>query len=521
MAAHRIEPRRFGIRARLLALLIPGILALLVLDSWNDYSALRNLVQDAYDQAMLEPVNALDSSMDLAPDGAIRVNAPFAVQAMFEATRPQYKHLHVGVTPLPASSDPVATTAREITLLGEPDLPRPPGPQGGDSSRQDGRSSVWYDSSYRGYPIRVLALRRTITDGRGQVHQLLIQAAESTGPRDQAEADSLHQELLRDVRMILVVVLLVWLGVTWSLRPLERLRKSVLATAADDLKPLDASHVPGEVQPLVDAVNHHVESHRQLLLRQSRFLADASHQLRTPLAIMLTQAGYALREPNADHLRETLHAIVAQITRSRRLCEQLLALAHASEETPGGQALAIVDLNAIARDVVLRHLTLAHEKNQDLGWIDAEPDDVGDGDVDSDETANTPAPAAPAVPVAAHEEELHEVLSNLVHNAIVYSPVGGKITVRVWKDHATACAEVCDNGPGIAAHRRAEVFERFSQGPRKVNTSNQGAGLGLAIAQAYARHNGGEIELGDADPTGPEATRGLRAVLLIPMASMA
>lgn len=529
MQASKAEARHFGIRARLLTLLIPGIVALLVLDSWNDYSALRNLMQDAYDQAMLEPVNALDNSIDLAPDGSIRVNAPFAVQAMFDVTRPQYKHLHVGITPLSASSGPDKAPAREITLLGESDLPAPPGPQSGSGLAPEGRSSVWYDTSYRGYAIRVLALSRVVTDGRGQSHRLLIQAAESTGPRDQAEAASLHQELLRDVRMVLVVALLVWLGVMWSLRPLERLRKSVLATAPDELQPLDARDVPHEVRPLVDAINHHVESHRQMLQRQSRFLADASHQLRTPLAIMLTQAGYALREKDADRLRETLHAMVAQIARSRRLCEQLLALAHASEEKPGKQPMPVVDLNTIARDVVLRHLTLAHEKDQDLGWMDAAADDAGDSNTDShsdsaDAATNAPeldkpaVPVVPVVPVAAHEAELHELLSNLVHNAIAHSPAGGKITVRVWRDETTAFAEVCDNGPGIPADQRKEVFERFRQGAHDGKARHHGAGLGLAIAQAYAHHNGGEIELSDADQGGPDSMKGLRAVLRLPIA---
>lgn len=531
MKTLRTDPDRFGIRARLLTLLLPGILGLLALDSWNDYRALRNLVQDAYDQPMFEAVTALRSSLSLAQDGSLRLNAPSVVQTMFDATSPLHKHLHVGLTPRGTAQVDTAAPLRKLTLLGEADLPAPP-----DSASPAGSSStVWYDSYYRDYPVRVVALQSQVVDGRGHPFDLLIQAAESTGPRDQAQAASLRQELIRDARMVLVVVLLVWLGVTWSLQPLERLRKSVLQSKGNDLKPLDTSSVPHEVAPLVDAVNQHIASYRDLLDQQSQFLADASHQLRTPLAIMLTQAGVALREKDPAQLHETLRAIVSQISRSRRLCEQLLSLAHASDYTPPTDAPGIVDLNTIARDVVLQYLTLAHEKNQDLGWVDAREElpatpipaeDVLD---DAFSPAGLPA-AAPVVPVLARSPELHEALANLVHNAIVYTPPGGHITVMVSTQDDMALAEVRDDGPGIARTRRVEVFERFHQASPGPDKGPRGAGLGLAIARAYAKRNGGDIELADlpAVPALPvdsngagtaSSTTGLRAILRLPLAS--
>jgi two-component system sensor histidine kinase TctE len=351
----------------------------------------------------------------------------------------------------------------------------------------------------------VVALQSQVKDGRGQAFDLLVQVAESTGPRDRAQAATLQQELIRDTRMVLVMVLLVWLGVTWSLQPLERLRKTVLQNKGRDLKPLDTSDVPHEVAPLVDAVNQHLASYRELLDQQSQFLADASHQLRTPLAIMLTQAGVALREKDTAQLHATLRAMVAQISRSRRLCEQLLSLAHANESgSPAdpSEAPEVVDLNSIARDVVLQYLALAHEKNQDLGWVDARED-------------STPMPHEdPAVPVLARGAELHEALSNLVHNAIVYTPAG--------RPHHRDGERRGRNGAGRSARRRArhcptrraEVFERFHSADPGGKNSSRGAGLGLAIARAYARRNGGDIELADA-----ASGTGLRAILRLPLAS--
>jgi two-component system sensor histidine kinase TctE len=496
----RTDPDRFGIRARLLTLLLPGILGLLALDSWNDYSALRNQVQDAYDQAMLESVHVLRGSLSLAPDGSLRLNTPLALQTALDPASPLQKHLHVGLTPRGAA--PV----QERTLLGETDLPSPPSPPvsppQADAAAPAAPSPVWYDSYYAGHTVRMVALQSQVKDGHGQAFDLLVQVAESTGPRDRAQAATLQQELIRDTRMVLVMILLVWLGVTWSLQPLERLRKTVLANKGRDLKPLDTSDVPHEVAPLVDAVNQHLASYRELLEQQSQFLADASHQLRTPLAIMLTQAGVALREKDTAQLHATLRAMVTQIARSRRLCEQLLSLAHANESELPGDVPEVVDLNNIARDVVLQYLTLAHEKNQDLGWVDAR------------EGAPSLPPAEPAVPVPARGPELHEALSNLVHNAIVYTPAGGHITVMAGTQDGMAFAEVRDDGPGIAAARRAQVFERFHSADPVAEKSHRGAGLGLGIARAYARRNGGDIELADT-----AAGAGLRAILRLPLAA--
>lgn len=495
-----------SIRALLLALLLPGLVALLALDSWNDYHAVSLIVQEAYDQALLEPVQALDDSIGHGPDGGLRIEAAFSVQSMFEATRARHKYLHVSAT-LPGG---IAQT-----LTGNADLPpAPPSPDG---------VPVFYDALYRGEPVRLAALRRRLDGPNGQAYRVLSQAAESLGPRQQAQSDSWHQALWGGARLVGLTLVLVWLGVALALRPLERLRRSLRARAPGNLTPLDLRRVPSEIVPLVEAVNHHLADHRRMLADQSRFLADASHQLRTPLAIMLTQASYAMREQDGGRQRESLQAIMAQLTRARRLCEQLLALAHASHapqhsddanaDTGADEAVASaparIDLNAVAREVVLQYLPLARARQQDLGWVDA------DGVI---------------APVLAHAAELHEALSNLLDNAIAYSPFGSPITVSVGIDAHSAWAEVCDAGPGIAPTQRARAFERFRRGATGAADSQpaaevagqattKGAGLGLAIARAYARRNGGDIELADCTPTAQGA--GLRATLRLPLAPSA
>ncbi|WP_295984005.1 sensor histidine kinase [uncultured Variovorax sp.] len=504
-------PQRFGIRARLLALLLPGLVGLLALDSWSDYRALTDSLVVAYDQSLLEPVQALANGIVVASDGSVRVQEPFSIQAMFESTRLRYKYLHVGVQRIPKGGT-LDVSSPETTLMGVPGLPRP-------AQRPPDGTPVFYDAVYQQHPVRVAALRQTVYDNvhPGEAYSVLIQAAESTGPRTEAQAESLRQEFLRDTRMVVVMALLVWLGVAWTLRPLERLRRSLRERPHDDLTPLDAGGVPHEVAPLVDAVNHHIAGHRRMVAQQSQFLADASHQLRTPLSILSIQAGYAVRETDPARMRESLQAIVAQLARTRRLSEQLLALAHATagdEAAPAGAAVA--DLNAIARGVVLQYLPLARENDQDLGWVDARGD-LGAHDTDNGDESPDGEGDAPVLPVAANAAELHEVLSNLVHNAVKYTPRGGNITVTVRRDATHALAEVCDSGPGIAPERREAVFERFHRDSSTVTAAAQGAGLGLAIARGYARRNGGDIELSNADTPERPNGGGLRATLRLPL----
>jgi two-component system sensor histidine kinase TctE len=514
----RTDPDRFGIRARLLTLLLPAIIGLLALDSWNDRYAVAELVQDAYDRPLLDSVVALRGSLVVGAGGALQLDSPLVKQtsaapAFASAATTQPRYLHVSLRPEgTAAANPVSAGKAQI-LLGEADLPSPPKASPAQAEGTALSTPVWYDASYRGERVRIVALRSTVTDGHGQTFNALIEAAEGTGPRLGALQALHEQALLRDARMVLVVILLVWLGVTWSLRPLGRLRRRVLDSQGQVLTPLQTHDVPHEVAPLVEAVNEHVASHRDLLEQQSRFLADASHQLRTPLAIMMAQADVALREKEPGPLRETVRAMVTQITRSKRLCEQLLSLAHAGEAGACASAPEQVNLYAVAKDVVLQYLALAHEKDQDLGIAagrGGEGEQIGQGEQGGQ--VNRASSGVPvAVYVKASGAELHEVLSNLVHNAIVHTPRGGQITVMVLAQEGQGLVQVQDNGPGIAPARRAGVFERFSQAGTPGGHA-AGAGLGLAIARAYARRNGGDITLEDV-----QQGSGLQVVLRMPL----
>lgn len=489
------RPRR-SMRFWLLVLLIPGVVFLLVVDGRNDYRALDLLIQDVYDDALLEPAKVLENSIEFDVNGNLVVEPPFYIQVMLESRAGTRKYYRVEeIVPVQAALGGAET--RELagqTLMGMPGLPRPP-----RLGTIEGMP-VFYNAMYRNDEVRLVALWRDFHYG-GMRRQVLILVGESVDQRLQTRHELWRDGLFRDVRMVILAVLLVWIAVQWALWPLSYLRREIRSREVDDLMPLDEEAVPKEIVPLVKAINHHIDLSREVLNRQARFLADASHQLRTPLAIMRTQAQYARREPDAERMRETLDAIIQQLGRTSRLTEQLLSLAHASRNDPTPQMP--VDLSALAREVVLLYLPLAREKHQDLGWVE----EGGNDGTDDREFS---------VWVLGSDAELHESIANLVHNAINHAGPGCTISVSVGRDQEYAWVRVSDNGVGLDPSLRESVFSRFDRGKRDRGTGGGGSGLGLAIALAYAHRNRGTIILRDGDPR-PDGGVGLCAILKLPV----
>lgn len=423
------------------------------------------------------------------------VDPPFYVQVMLESRAGNRKYYRVEEI-LPAVPSLVNHTTRELTgqtLMGMPGLPRPP-----QLASSEGMPVI-YNAMYRNDEVRLVALWRDFYYS-GQHRQVLVLVGESVDQRLQTRQEMWRNSLFRDIRMVILAVLLVWIAVQWTLWPLSDLRREIRSREVDDLMPLDQEAVPQEVIPLVKAINHHIDLSREVLNRQARFLADASHQLRTPLAIMRTQAQYARREQDVERMRETLDAIIYQLGRTSRLTEQLLSLAHASRNDPTPHMP--VDLAALAREVVLLYLPLAREKQQDLGWVDGTSESWGG--------------SAESVWVLGSDAELHESIANLVHNAINHAGGGCAITVSAGIDGEQAWVSVSDNGVGLEPALRESVFSRFDRGKRdKKNSGGGGSGLGLAIALAYAQRNRGNIVLKDGDPR-PDGGVGLCAILKLP-----
>lgn len=498
MAKAPRKPSR-SIRFWLLALLIPGTVVLLLFDSLNDYRALSQVTQRVYDSALLEPAKLLETSVEFNNDGSLRIDPPFYAQVMLESRAGNRKYYRVEEISPPLASLSAASAQSFVgrTLLGMQGLPRPQ-----KLAELEGMP-VFYNGMYRNDEVRMVAIWRDL-HFEGEQRQILVLMGESMDYRMRTQQETWREGLFRDGRMLVLGVFLVIFSVWWALRELESLRRDIRVRDTDNLMPLDDQGVPHEVAPLVRAVNHHIAMYRRILDRQAQFLTDASHQLRTPLAIMRTQAQYARRQNDIAPVHETLDAIINQLGQTSRLTEQLLSLAHASrnEAAPWSR----VDLNALARDVVVQYLPLARERRQDLGWVDSsEAADAASGDTLPEH-----------VWVMGSDVELRESIANLVHNAINHSGYGSTITVSAGVQAGQAWVSVSDNGQGLDPALRESVFVRFDRGghSRKDNQGS-GSGLGLAIALAYAERNRGTIVLKDGDPS-PGGGYGLCALLTLP-----
>ncbi|HEY1042643.1 MAG TPA: sensor histidine kinase N-terminal domain-containing protein [Telluria sp.] len=304
----------------------------------------------------------------------------------------------------------------------------------------------------------------------GPVRPALVQVAETLDKRGQLANEIIKGVILPQFIILPIVLALVWFALTRGLSPLAELQARIRARRPDDLSPIDARHVPEEITPLVGSLNDMLERLSQTIEMQKRFIADAAHQMRTPLAGMRMQSELALRQVDADEIHRSLEQLAKSSDSATRLVNQLLALARTENQPQAGMALEPVALPVLARDCVQDWVPASFTHRIDLGFevLDAHARVQGN-------------------PVM-----LRELMSNLIDNALRYTPAGGSVTVRVRSAEGRAILEVEDTGPGIAAAERGKVFERFY---RILGSSAPGSGLGLAIVREIAQQHGAEIDL--------------------------
>ena len=317
-----------------------------------------------------------------------------------------------------------------------------------------------------------------------QLRNHVIQVAQPYSVRDRIAARLALRTAWPMVAVLPLLGLLIWLTVGKGLSPIERLARDVGRRSPDALSPLEERGLPREVQPLVHALNDLLHRLHRALEAQRAFVADAAHELRTPLAALRLQAQIAERAAQEGERREALGSLKRGVERASHLVQQLLTLAR--EEDQASQApSAPVRLDELAREVIAEHASLAHDKSIDLGMARDEPLSV-DGSAAG----------------------LRTLLSNLVDNAVRYTPAGGSIDVSLAREGDDAVLEVSDSGPGIPPAERTRVFDRFY---RRAGDVPEGSGLGLAIASQIVQRHRGSIALADS-PKG-----GLRVVLRLPL----
>jgi two-component system OmpR family sensor kinase len=304
-----------------------------------------------------------------------------------------------------------------------------------------------------------------------------------------------------------LLMLAVWWVISRSLAPIERARRQVAGRRADDLSPLADEGLPDEVRPLVDELNLLFGRVRGAFEAQKHFVADAAHELRSPLTALKLQAQALRRGGDTPAEREAGIARLNQgIDRAIRLVEQLLVLAREeSGETgapdPAQAAAGPVDLQEVVKLAVADVLPHALHKNIDLGLV-----------------AGNPPPQAPQAPhVRGQADALRILLRNLLDNAVKYTPAGGRVDVSLALEDGRTVLAVEDSGPGIKTEDRERVFDRFfragQEGGRADEAPQTGSGLGLAIVKAIAARHGAELRLG-----GSERLGGLKVDVRFPVA---
>ena len=442
-------------------LLIPT-LGLWLLAAATGY--LRSLAQahEAYDRTLLGSALVIGERMSVQ-DGQIIVDLPYAALEMLR-TDAQDRIFYR-----------VAALADGSHITGYEDLPPPATPPGSEPQ--------FYDVVYKGQTIRVVALAWSVVDDIVP-RTVSVQVAETMDARRQLTRRIVSESAAVQLLLIVAAAALIAFGVRRGLAPLKRLRDEVRARGANDLTSINTHSVPREVAPLIQAINAHTERQRQLSDAQVRFIANASHQLKTPLTVLRAQVDHALQQRDYDAMRSVVKDIHLSTQSTQRVMNQLLSLARSEP----GRTLDIqpVDLTELAREQTFEMLALARAKSIDLGF---------EGDL----------------PVAVRGESilLRELVANLVHNAISYTPPGGQVTVQVARCDGRPQLGVIDNGPGIAVDERPRVFERFYRGSA---TDEHGTGLGLAIVKEIADRHHIDISMGD----GP-AGQGLHIQLLWPV----
>ena len=335
----------------------------------------------------------------------------------------------------------------------------------------------YYDEVVAGVPVRLVAI--TVTGPAPESKIVTIQVAETIKKRQTLVREIILMLLPLQAAILLAAGAFIWFAVTSSLATLDETASQLRRYKPDGLVPLrDDQDVPSEVRPLIGAINQLIEKLAEARGAQQRFVANAAHQLRTPLAALQVQTERALRETNPQRHGEALGDIAKAVSRMRHLTQQLLTLSRSDPSSQGILQMNTVDLAQLARAELERWADQAIARNIDLGY---EGPDTG-------------------VLVSGEQQLLGELLGNLVDNAIRYGKTGGRITVGVTSDPVTLFVE--DDGPGIQPAERERVFEPFYR-PR--HSTSGGCGLGLTIAREIAARHGAQLTIGD-----PPQARGTR-----------
>ncbi len=457
-----------SIRRRLAVLILGALVTFLLIDTTLIYRSTLDSINVAHDRTLLVSARAIGETLRFSGD-RLDVGLPSATLDVFEAVMRGRIVYRV--------SDPDGRF-----LAGTAELPS----HDGAFPKRSPYAALasFQDAQFDGEAVRVVALLHPVYDGAGY-RMVTVQVAENVELRRSLAKQGLIATLDRQIIFLMLLSVLIWWLIGRGLRPLAALGDELRKRPPDSLAAL-TTPAPRELRPIVEALNEVMGRLKGFLENRQRFVRDASHQLRTPLAVLKAQVQNAQRGDVAASV--ALHDIAQSVDRATRLANQMLALAKVAQmESEGDHAGERTELVALARDLAVECSPLLAAKSLDFA-LDAPPDEP--------------------VLVAAHEWMLRELLRNLLSNAIRHTPPSGAIGIDIALAGRTVLLAVWDSGPGVDAEREARLFEPFASGD-----PNRGSGLGLVICRDICRAVGARLTVRNRKPVEGAQRPGLRVTV--------
>ncbi len=452
-----------SIKKDLLMWLLLPLCSLCVISTAVAYMLASSFANDAYDRNLINTADSIAARVRVGSNGTFVIDLPPPAQAILRHTHSDDRLYYQVLTP-------------DLVRLAGDALPT-------QRSHLDSVIPRLRYARFNGETLRVARIRIPLEQKPDQI--ILVQAAESLKGRTDLTHQILVSILLPQILLVVFGAIAVSFGVRKGLAPLGDLTSAVVERSKSDLHPLDDAIAPLEAQPLANAINDLLGRLRADLESQRRFVANAAHQLRTPLAGVKTYVEIMQRSQTAsDNSKNLLTQIDKGIDRMSHLVNRLLALAKADPHAIF--AFTEVDLNLIASEATSELIGQALENQIELGLGPA---------------------TAPAI-IKGDPSNLKELVTNLVENAIIYTPAGGSVFVSVVSGDGISLV-VQDTGPGIPAEEREQVFERFY---RILGTQVDGSGLGLAIVKEIAATHDARVCLEDG-----EGDTGTKAIVKFPV----
>ena len=468
MVARTLSLRRY----LLMGILLPVGL-FIVVDTISLYRQALGAVNTAYDRTLLASAKSIGEHIVATGEGetaTLSATVPYAALEPFEADNRSRMVYRI-------------STTRGTLIDGFSDLPTW---QGTLPERGPYAALVdFYDDVYRGDPVRVAVLLQPVAMARARV-MAVVQVAETLELRRTLARQILIDTLWRQFALVTVIAGVVIVVVQRATQPVRLLSARLQARTEADLTPLQAPGAPKELVPLIDATNSIMTRLRHLLNNQKRFVRDAAHQLRTPLAVLKVQVQSALRG-DVD-ARQALLEISDTVARATVLANQMLSLAKVAQLVQQAPP-STINWAEVLREVALDVSPLIAAKDLDF------------------EISTTPAL------LRTHDWMLRELSRNLLHNAIRHSPVNGTLSVQLLNDAQTVTLMISDSGPGISPELRQRLFQPFSAGETR-----SGSGLGLAICHEIVLALGGSIQLDNRELQGHVA--GLDTIVRLPLTAL-